>query len=294
MVTGKTSQFSCAANFLRGRKCVCCGSFKVCKTARGYVKCAHCGKANSLTRLRCEIAILSGFYQLQQAYRLAQDLSWTSRWSPGSTSIRTEPSEWSPSSHRNNPVWGSIKFKSPTGIDSRRGFGGSIAFPPPSHSHVSASLGPLGWNCLSNVTVGFGHTSPFGLNTRYPVGGAFKTTVTSAALPLIDIKPILAYKLNDQLAIGVSADIYTFASFFGQGHVEQKQVGVGASSGASVELNGKGTGAGATVSLLYAPLRNSDDKPIASIGLVYRSHAVGSWWSLKWCREARTWVPAEG
>jgi long-chain fatty acid transport protein len=161
---------------------------------------------------------------------------------------------------------GSIKFKSPTGIDSRGDFGGSIAFPPPSYSYVSANLGSLGWDSLSDVTVGLGLTSPYGLNTRYPVDGPFNTAVTSAALPLIDIKPTVAYKLNDQLAIGVSADIYTFASFLGQGQVELKQAGI--------ELNGKGTGAGATVSLLYTPLRNNDGKPIASIGLVYRTQAV--------------------
>jgi long-chain fatty acid transport protein len=161
---------------------------------------------------------------------------------------------------------GSIKFKSPTGIDSRGDFGGSIAFPPPSYSYVSANLGSLGWDSLSDVTVGLGLTSPYGLNTRYPVDGPFNTAVISAALPLIDIKPTVAYKLNDQLAIGVSADIYTFASFLGQGQVELKQAGI--------ELNGKGTGAGATVSLLYTPLRNNDGKPIASIGLVYRTQAV--------------------
>ena len=171
-------------------------------------------------------------------------------------------------------VGGSIKFKSQTGVDSRGDFGGSIAFPPPSHSYVSANLGPLGWDGLSNVTVGLGLTSPFGLNTRYPVDGPLNTAVTSAALPLIDIKPTVAYKLNDQLAIGVSADIYTFASFLGQGQAEERQMGSGALTGASVEFNGKGTGAGATVSLLYTPLRNSDGKPIASIGLVYRTQAV--------------------
>ncbi len=165
---------------------------------------------------------------------------------------------------------GSIKFKSAPGIDSRGDFGGSIAFPPPSHSYVSANLGSLGWGGLSNVTVGLGLTSPFGLNTRYPVDGPFNTAVTSAALPLIDIKPTVAYKFNDQLAIGVSADIYTFASFLGQGHAEQKQI----LGGASVEFNGKGTGAGATFSLLYTPLRNNDGKPIASVGLVYRTQAV--------------------
>ena len=62
MVTRKTSHFSCAANFLRGRKCVFCGSFKVLRTARGYVKCrrAGCGRSKSLGRLRREIAILQG------------------------------------------------------------------------------------------------------------------------------------------------------------------------------------------------------------------------------------------
>jgi long-chain fatty acid transport protein len=76
------------------------------------------------------------------------------------------------------------------------------------------------------------------------------------------------------LAIGVNADIYTFASFLGQGHAEQRQVGTGALAGASLEFNGNGTGAGAAFSLLYTPLRNSDGKPIASIGLVYRTQAV--------------------
>jgi transposase len=74
MVTGRSGHFSCAANFLRGRKCIFCGSFKVIRTRRGYVKCRHCGKSKSLSRLRREIEILKGFYQLQPAYRLAQDL----------------------------------------------------------------------------------------------------------------------------------------------------------------------------------------------------------------------------
>lgn len=75
MVTGQKRIFSCAANYLRGRKYIYCGSFKVNKTARGYVKCRVCGKQKSLTRLRREIAILMGFYQQQPAYRLACDLA---------------------------------------------------------------------------------------------------------------------------------------------------------------------------------------------------------------------------
>lgn len=172
---------------------------------------------------------------------------------------------------------GSIQYKNQAGLDARGDFGGSITSPPPSHFYLSANLGALGASTLSPVTLGLGLTSPFGTNIRYPLDGPFNTAVTTAALPLIDIKPTIAYKLNDQLAVGVSADIYTFASFLGQGHAEQKQVGAGVfdiPAGASVEFNGTGTGAGATISLLYTPLRNGDGKPIASVGLVYRTQAV--------------------
>lgn len=72
----KKNVFNCAANFLRGRKCVFCGSFKVYRTRRGYVRCRHklCGKQKSLKQLRREIALITGFYQLQPAYRLVSDL----------------------------------------------------------------------------------------------------------------------------------------------------------------------------------------------------------------------------
>ena len=72
----KKNVFNCAANFLRGRKCIFCGSFRVCKTKRGYVRCRKksCGKQNSLNHRRREVAILTGFYQHQPAYRVAADL----------------------------------------------------------------------------------------------------------------------------------------------------------------------------------------------------------------------------
>lgn len=171
---------------------------------------------------------------------------------------------------------GSIKANTAAGATVHGDFGGTLVFPPPSHTYLSANLGALGLERLSRVTVGLGLTSPFGLNTRYPVDGPFNTAVTSAALPLIDIKPTIAYKVNDYVALGVSADIYTFAGFLGQGHAEQKQVdpGLFGPPGGAIEVNGKGTGAGATVSLLYTPLRNTDGKPVASVGLVYRTQAV--------------------
>ena len=75
MVTGHNRVFGCAANLLRGKKCVFCGSFKVNRTRRGYVKCRKCSKQKSLAKLRREIAILQGFYQQVPAYRLAHDLA---------------------------------------------------------------------------------------------------------------------------------------------------------------------------------------------------------------------------
>jgi transposase len=75
MITVSTNVFSCAANYLRGRKCIFCGSFKVYKTVRRYVKCKLCGKTKSLIKLRREIDIIKGFYQRQPAYRLAVDLN---------------------------------------------------------------------------------------------------------------------------------------------------------------------------------------------------------------------------
>ena len=74
MVTGATKVFGCGANFLRGKKCVFCGSFRVNRTRRGYVKCRKCGAQKSLKRLRREISIIQGFYQQVPAYRLASDL----------------------------------------------------------------------------------------------------------------------------------------------------------------------------------------------------------------------------
>ena len=74
MNTTRKNVFGCAANFLRDKKCIFCGSFKVNRTSRGYVKCRSCHKQKSLKLLRTEIRIVTGFYQQQPAYRLASDL----------------------------------------------------------------------------------------------------------------------------------------------------------------------------------------------------------------------------
>lgn len=172
---------------------------------------------------------------------------------------------------------GSIRATSQAGVGTHGDFGGALVFPPPGHTYITANIGALGAPRFSAVTIGVGLNTPFGLKTEYPVNGPFNTAATSAALPLLAIKPTIAYKVTEDLSLGVSADIYTFASFLGEGHAEQRQVsagGLGIPAGASVELNGSGTGAGVTVSALYTPLKNHESKPTLSLGLVYRSQAV--------------------
>ena len=93
----------------------------------------------------------------------------------------------------------------------------------------------------------------------------------------LDIKPTLAYKFTNDLSIGLGADIYTFSGLFGEGHVERKSVwpgGGGIPAGAQVELFGADTAAGFNASLLYTAIRNADGKPLANIGIVYRSQAT--------------------
>jgi long-chain fatty acid transport protein len=174
-------------------------------------------------------------------------------------------------------VGASITYKSPTGIPTKGDFGGSVAIPPPSHGFVTVNFRDIGITAFGNLSAGLGITTPFGLQTRYPIDGPFRTAVTSVSLPLIDIKPTLAYRLTETLSLGLGADIYTFASFLGQGHVEERFIwpgGGGISPGTGMEINGNGTAAGFNASLLYTPFCNSDGKPLANIGLVYRSQAT--------------------
>ena len=171
----------------------------------------------------------------------------------------------------------SVDFRNSAGATAHGDAGSIIAMPLPTQLYLTGRLKDLGLGQLGDISVGIGLTTPYALKSRYPDAGPFSTAVTSSAIPLVDIKPTLAYRFNKKLAVGVGADIYTFGSFIGDGQVEQKLVwpgGGGIPAGANVELNGKGTTAGFNVSLLYSPLLNEDGLPIANIGLVYRGQAT--------------------
>jgi long-chain fatty acid transport protein len=172
---------------------------------------------------------------------------------------------------------GTTTFTSPTGVTATGDRDGSLAWPPPTHLYLTANLKDLGIRAFGDLTAGIGVTVPFGSVTRWPNDGPFRTATTFNTLPLLDIKPTVAYRLTNDLSIGLGADIYTFSGLFGEGHVERKSVwpgGGGIPAGAQVELFGADTAAGLNASLLYTALRNSDGKPLANIGIVYRSQAT--------------------
>ena len=172
---------------------------------------------------------------------------------------------------------GSTDFTSLTGVTAKGDRNGSAAWPPPAHTFITANLKDLGLMALGDLSAGIGLTVPFGSLTRWPDDGPFRTATTFNTLPLLDIKPTLAYKATENLSLGLGADIYTFSRLVGEGHVEKQSVwpgGLGIPAGSKVELSGKDTAAGFNASLLYTAFRNADGKPLANIGIVYRSQAT--------------------
>src|SRR3989338_10454735 len=60
--------------FYTGKRCIFCGSPKVRRTRRGYVKCSRCKRQKSLRRLQRELLVLSAFKRQQTARLTAIDL----------------------------------------------------------------------------------------------------------------------------------------------------------------------------------------------------------------------------
>jgi long-chain fatty acid transport protein len=166
---------------------------------------------------------------------------------------------------------GSTGFISPTGMTAKGDRNGSAAWPPPAHTYITANLQDLGLRALGDLSVGIGLTVPFGSLTRWPNDGPFRSATTFSTLPLLDIKPTLAYKVIENVSLGLGADIYTFTGLVGEGHAEKQSI---PAAGVKTELFGKDTAAGFNASLLYTALRNAEGRPLANIGIVYRSQAT--------------------
>jgi len=166
---------------------------------------------------------------------------------------------------------GVTDFTSPTGVTATGDRNGSAAWPPPAHTFITANLKDFGLKALGDLSAGIGLTVPFGSLTRWPNDGPFRSATTFSTLPLLDIKPTLAYKVTENVSLGLGADIYTFTGLVGEGHAERQSI---PAPGVKTELFGKDTAAGFNASLLYTALRNAEGRPLANIGIVFRSQAT--------------------
>lgn len=175
-------------------------------------------------------------------------------------------------------IGGSLRFKSDAGPKVKGDFGSTVSNPPLATIFFTAHLPALGLTSLSNWTIGLGLTSPFALQVEYPEDSLISPISTMAALPLLDIKPTVGYKLNQYIAIGGGLDIYTFADFLGEGHAEVQQKAAPGNpffipAGTNLEGNGSDTALGFNASLLWTPWRNAQGLPRLNLGFVYRHGA---------------------
>lgn len=169
-----------------------------------------------------------------------------------------------------------------TGAKSFGDLGGPVSSPPPVHFYLTANLRPLAkaldLPVLARMTVGVGVFSPFGLRHRWPEDGPLNTSLTLAVLPLLDIRPVIAYKVTEQLSLAAGVDVYTFASFVGEGGNVSKFRSSGAPGlpprGTPIEVNGNDTTPGFNLSLRYTPCLLEGKHPWCSFGFQYRSRAT--------------------
>ena len=156
--------------------------------------------------------------------------------------------------------------------------GGAVGLPPPGHLFFTWNWQDYDIGFFRRFAFGLGVESLFGFSNKYPSSGPFASVITKAQLPILDIKPTMAFKVHDMLSIGFGVDIFTFANFVGEGHAERQSVAVGnipgTAPGDRLELTGSGTTAGINASVFVTPFRNDDGQPLLNLGFVWRSQAV--------------------
>ena len=166
-------------------------------------------------------------------------------------------------------------FRSSIGETTKNDLGGAFGFPPPAQFFMTARPHDLGAAWLGNLTAGIGLQNLFGFAARYPENGPLRTAIIEATLPLLDIKPTLAYRVYEWLALGLGGDIFTFWDS-ALGGAEQKFISAGLpgmASGGHVKITGTGTTAGFNASALVTFLRTENGAPRVNFGFVYRSQS---------------------
>ncbi len=174
-----------------------------------------------------------------------------------------------------NLIGSQTTYNSVTGATVEGGVGASIAHPPPSQVYLTATLHDLGLDLLRDWTVGVGVTSPYGINIEYPSTSQVAFVTYQAALPLIDMKPTVAVRVNDDISIGGGIDIYHVSSL-GEGQAEVQAIAApgnpfGLPQETPLEVNGTDTAVGFNAGFLWTPLRNDEEKPLVNVAFVYRS-----------------------
>jgi long-chain fatty acid transport protein len=166
-------------------------------------------------------------------------------------------------------------FRSFTGATTENDLGGPFGFPPPGQLFLTARPRDFGATWLGDLTVGLGLQNLFGIGYSYPSDGPLQTAITDALLPLLDIKPTLAYRFSEWLALGIGGDIFTFWDSV-LGGAKQKFISPGLpgiAPGDHVKITGTGTTAGFNVSALVTPLRTKNGAPRVNLGFIYRSQS---------------------
>lgn len=166
-------------------------------------------------------------------------------------------------------------FRGLDGRTTKNDLGGPFGFPPPLQLFLTAAPKDFDIPWLGDLTVGFGLQNLFGFASRYPKNGPLNTAVIEASLPLLDIKPTIAYRFTDWLSLGAGIDIFTFwTGLVGRATQEFISPGLPAMpAGSRVKITGEGTAVGGNASLLITPLRNEAGAPRVNFGFVWRSEA---------------------
>lgn len=166
-------------------------------------------------------------------------------------------------------------FRGLDGRTTENDLGGPFGFPPPLQLFLTATPKDFDIPWLGDLTAGFGLQNLFGFASRYPKNGPLNTAVIEASLPLLDIKPTLAYRFTDWLSLGAGLDVFTFWTGL-VGGAKQEFISPGLPSmpaGSRVRITGDGTAVAGNASLFLTPLRTGSGHSRVNLGLVWRSQA---------------------
>lgn len=118
----------------------------------------------------------------------------------------------------------------------------------------------------SRTWVGFGLSSPFGLNDRYKPGWFGRYDSTKSVLKTIDIAPTVAYRLTDYLSVGAGLDVqYASAKLENALPDSLNAGGPTAATDGAFRASGDSWSTGFNVGALITPAEGT------RIGLAYRS-----------------------